>query len=46
LYLRLYLGPDEIASPEVGLDVVVDFIAETAQTIPRLIAEIRRLLSL
>ena len=46
LYVRLYMAPDEIASPDVGLDVVVDFIAETAQTIPRLIAEIRRLRSL
>jgi len=46
LYIRLYAGPDEIASPDVGLDAVVDFIAEAAQTIPRLIAEIRRLRSL
>lgn len=46
LYIRLHTGPDEIASPDVGLDAVVDFIAEAAQTIPRLIAEIRRLRSL
>jgi hypothetical protein len=46
LYIRLYMGPNEIASPDVGLDAVVDFIVEAAQAIPRLIAEIRRLRSL
>jgi hypothetical protein len=46
LYIRPYTRPDEIASPDVGLDAIVDFIAEAAQTIPRLIAEIRRLRSL
>lgn len=46
LYVRLYTGPDAIVSPDVGLDAVVDFIANAAQTIPRLVAEIRRLRSL
>lgn len=46
LYIMLYIGPDEIASPDVGLDAVVDFIAEAAQMIPRLVVEIQRLLSL
>jgi hypothetical protein len=46
LYIRLYNGADEIRSPDVGLDAVVDFIAQAANVIPRLIAEIRRLRSL
>ena len=46
LYVRMYTGPNEIVSPDVGLDAVVDFIAQAAQTIPRLVAEIRRLRSL
>jgi hypothetical protein len=46
LYIRLYAGRDEITSPDIALDAVVDFIAEAAETIPRLIAEIRRLRSL
>ncbi len=46
MYIRLYTGADEIASPDVGLDAVVDFIAQAADVIPRLTAEIRRLRSL
>jgi hypothetical protein len=46
LYIRLYKGAEEITSPDVGLDAVVDFIAHAADVIPRLIAEIRRLRSL
>ena len=46
LYVRVRTGPDEIVSPDVGLDAVVDFIAQAARTIPRLVAEIRRLRSL
>src|SRR5271169_6634563 len=45
LYIRLYTASNQIASPDVGLDVVVDFIAHASDVIPRLIAEIRRLRS-
>ncbi len=46
LYIRLYTGASEIASPDVGLDAVVDFIAHASDALPRLIAEIRRLRNL
>lgn len=46
LYVRLYNGLDEITSPNVGLDAVIDFIADASDAVPRLIAEIRRLRSL
>jgi hypothetical protein len=46
LYIRMYIGPNQIASPDLGLDAVVDFIAHASDAIPRLIAEIRRLRSL
>jgi hypothetical protein len=46
LYVRLYRGPSQIASPDAGLDAVVDFIAKASGAIPRLVAEIRRLRSL
>jgi hypothetical protein len=46
LYVRLYNGLNEIASPNVGLDAVVDFIADASDAVPRLVAEIRRLRSL
>ena len=46
LYLGLYKGPNQIASPDVGLDAVLDFTAHASDAIPRLIAEIRRLRSL
>jgi len=43
LYVRMYRGPNQIASPDVGLDAVVDFIAHASGAIPQLVAEIRRL---
>ena len=46
MYIRLYTGASEIASPDVGLDAVVDFIAHASDILPRLIAEIRRLRNL
>jgi hypothetical protein len=46
LYIRLYKGAEEITSPDLRLDAVVDFIAHATNVIPRLIAEIRRLHSL
>lgn len=30
MYIRLYTGASEIASPDVGLDAVVDFIAHAS----------------
>jgi hypothetical protein len=45
LYIRLYTGSNEIASPDVHLDAVIEFVADACNAIPRLIAEIRRLRS-
>jgi hypothetical protein len=45
LYIRMYTGLNETASPDVHLDAVIEFIADAYNAIPRLIAEIRRLSS-
>jgi hypothetical protein len=45
LYIRMYTGSNEIASPDVHLDAVIEFIADACNAIPRLVAEIRRLRS-
>jgi hypothetical protein len=46
LYVTLDLGTKRVASPDVGLDAVIEYIAQACDAIPRLIAEIRRLRSL
>ncbi|HSR86440.1 MAG TPA: hypothetical protein VLM11_19865 [Streptosporangiaceae bacterium] len=46
LYVTLFLGTNRVASPDVGPDAVIDYIAHACDTIPRLITEIRRLRSL
>jgi hypothetical protein len=46
LYVTLILGTKRVASPDVGLDAVIDYIARACDAIPELIAEIRRLRSL
>jgi len=43
LYVRLYRASQQIVSPDVRLDAVIDFVAHAAEDIPRLIAEVRRL---
>jgi hypothetical protein len=43
LYIRLYLASEQLVSPDVRLDAVIDFIANAADDIPRLIAEVRGL---
>ncbi len=45
LYLTLLLGSTRVASPDVALDAVIDYIAHACDAIPRLIAEIRLLRS-
>jgi len=45
LYIRMYTGLNEIASPDVHLDAVIEFIADACNALPRLVAEIRRLRS-
>jgi hypothetical protein len=45
LYIRMCTGSDEIVSPNVHLDVVIEFIADACNAVPRLVAEIRRLRS-
>jgi hypothetical protein len=46
LYVTLHLGTKRVASPDVGLDAVIEYIAQACDAIPRLTGEIRRLLSL
>ena len=46
LYITLYLGTNPVASPDVGLDAVIDYIAHACDAMPRLMDEIRRLRSL
>ena len=46
LYVTLLLGTDRVASPNVALDAVIDYIAHACDAIPRLMAEIWRLRSL
>jgi hypothetical protein len=41
LYIRMYTGSNEIASPDVHLDAVIEFIADACNAIQRLVAEIR-----
>jgi hypothetical protein len=41
----MYTGLNEIASPDVHLDAVIEFIADACNAVPRLVAEIRRLRS-
>jgi hypothetical protein len=45
LYIRMYTGLNEIASPDVHLDAVIEFIADACNAVPRLVAEIRWLRS-
>jgi hypothetical protein len=45
LYIRMYTGVNETASPDVHLDAVIEFIADACNAIPRLVAETRRLRS-
>jgi len=43
LYIRLYLASEQLVSPDIRLDAVIDFVANAADDILRLIAEVRRL---
>ena len=43
LYIRLYLATEQLASSDVRLDAVIDFIANAADDITRLITAVRRL---
>jgi len=45
LYIRFYTGSNEVTSPDVRLDAVIEFIADACNAVPRLVAEIRRLRS-
>jgi hypothetical protein len=45
MYIRMYTGLDETASPDVHLDAMIEFIADACNAVPRPIAEIRRLRS-
>jgi hypothetical protein len=44
-YIRFYTGSNEVTSPDVRLDAVIEFIADACNAVPRLIAEVRRLRS-
>jgi hypothetical protein len=43
MYVDVHMGTRRLVSPDPALDAIVDFIAQAAADVPRLIAEIRRL---
>jgi hypothetical protein len=42
LHIDVHLRSGQLASPDAGLDAVIDFVAHAASDIPRLVAKIWR----
>jgi hypothetical protein len=43
MYVSVHVGARQLISPDPRLDAIVDFLAHTAEDVPRLLAEVRRL---
>jgi hypothetical protein len=39
----VHIGPEQLSSPDVRLDAIIDFVAHAVEDVPRLLTEIRRL---
>jgi hypothetical protein len=46
MYLSVHLGADRLRSPDPRLDLIIDFVGNSAEDVRRLIGEIRRLQTL
>ena len=43
MYIDGHIGPEQLSSPDVRLDAIIDFVAHAVEDVPRLLTEIRSL---
>lgn len=43
MHFDVHIGHEQLSSPDVRLDAVIDFVAHAVEDVPQLLAEIRRL---